>query len=140
MEVHFYTQKRFVLTVIKQYVNITYDELEKIFPSNMISKKRGVIRPLSVVQEWMKTNLDLSTRYFLETDELITLNDGLKYVVYNQWGLKQFTKFLEIAQSMYIVNSDKNNNDVKKDITEHSHESVLKISNESLQSFVKRKN
>lgn len=88
----------------------------------------------------MKTNLDLSTRYFLETDELITLNDGLKYVVYNQWGLKQFTKFLEIAQSMYIVNSDKNNNDVKKDITEHSHESVLKISNESLQSFVKRKN
>lgn len=140
MEVHFYTQKRFVLTVIKQYVNITYDELEKIFPSNMISKKKGVIRPLSVVQEWMKTNLDLSTRYFLETDELITLNDGLKYVVYNQWGLKQFTKFLEIAQSMYIVNSDKNNNDVKKDITEHSHESVLKISNESLQSFVKRKN
>lgn len=140
MEVHFYTQKRFVLTVIKQYVNITYDELEKIFPSNMISKKKGVIRPLSVVQKWMKTNLDLSTRYFLETDELITLNDGLKYVVYNQWGLKQFTKFLEIAQSMYIVNSDKNNNDVKKDITEHSHESVLKISNESLQSFVKRKN
>ena len=103
------------------------------------SKQRGVIRPLSVVQEWMKDNADLSSRYFLESDELITLNDGLQYTVYNQWGLKQFNKFLEIAQSMYIVNSDKKNNDVIDDIPEHLHKSVLQISKESLQSFVKKK-
>ena len=40
---------------------------------------------------------------------------------------------------MYIVNSNKKNNDVKEDITEHSHKSVLQISKESLQSFVKKK-
>ena len=75
----------------------------------------------------------------VESDELITLNDGLQYTVYNQWGLKQFNKFLEIAQSMYIVNSDKKNNDVIDDIPEHLHKSVLQISKESLQSFVKKK-
>ena len=48
-------------------------------------------------------------------------------------------KFLEIAQSMYIVNSDKKNNDVIDDIPEHLHKSVLQISKESLQSFVKKK-
>ena len=115
------------------------NELERVFPSGIISKQRGVIRPLSVVQEWMKDNADLSSRYFLESDELITLNDGLQYTVYNQWGLKQFNKFLEIAQSMYIVNSDKKNNDVIDDIPEHLHKSVLQISKESLQSFVKKK-
>ena len=52
---------------------------------------------------------------------------------------KQFNKFLEIAQSMYIVNSDKKNNDVIDDIPEHLHKSVLQISKESLQSFVKKK-
>lgn len=139
----FYPKKRFVLAVVKQYVkehpSISYNELERVFPSRIISKQRGVIRPLSVVQEWMKDNADLSSRYFLESDELITLKDGIQYTVYNQWGLKQFNKFLEIAQSMYIVNSNKKNNDVKEDITEHSHKSVLQISKESLQSFVKKK-
>lgn len=140
----FYPKKRFVLAVVKQYIkehpDVTYNELEKVFPSKIISRQRGVIRPLSVVQEWMKNNSDLSSRYFLESDELITLNDGLRYTVYNQWGLKQFNKFLEIAQSMYIVNSDKMNNNVKEDITEYPHKSVLQISKESLQSFVKKKN
>ena len=139
----FYPKKRFVLAVVKQYVkehpSISYNELERVFPSRIISKQRGVIRPLSVVQEWMKDNADLSSRYFLESDELITLKDGIQYTVYNQWGLKQFNKFLEIAQSMYIGNSNKKNNDVKEDITEHSHKSVLQISKESLQSFVKKK-
>lgn len=139
----FYPKKRFVLAVVKQYIkehpNVTYNELERVFPSSIISRRRGVIRPLSVVQEWMKNNSDLSSRYFLESDELITLNDGLQYTVYNQWGLKQFNKFLEIAQSMYIVNSEKKNSDVKEDITEHLHKSVLQISKESLQSFVKKR-
>ena len=55
----------------------------------------------------MKDNADLSSRYFLKSDELITLNNGIQYTVYNQLELKQFNKFLKIAQSMYIVNSDK---------------------------------
>ena len=38
-----------------------------------------------------------------------------------------------------IVNSDKKNNDVIDDIPEHLHKSVLQISKESLQSFVKKK-
>ena len=139
----FYPKKRFVLAVVKQYVNdhpdITYDELERIFPSEMISKKRGVIRPLSVVQEWIQNNPDLSSRFFLETEELITLSDGLQYTIYNQWALKQFNKFLEVARYIYVVNSDKNIKEEKEYITEQLCESVLHISKESLESFVKKK-
>ena len=105
----------------------------------MISKKRGVIRPLSVVQEWIQNNPDLSSRFFLETEELITLSDGLQYTIYNQWGLKQFNKFLEVARSIYVVNSDKNIKEEKECITEQLCESVLHISKESLESFVKKK-
>lgn len=138
----FYPKKKFVLAIIKQYVNdhpnITYDELEKTFPSRIISRKRGIIRPLSMVQEWIARNPDLKSRFFLEPEELITLKDGIKYTIYNQWGLGPFDKFLQIVPSMYIVKSDKDNN--SEQAIDSLHESGIKISEKSLLSFTKKKN
>lgn len=105
-----YLNKRaFVLAVIKRYVSehphISYKELESRFPSETHSKKRGVIRPLSVVEDWIKVNPDVKNRYFLSPEDIIQLHDGTKVVVHNQWGT-HFPKFLKIAQTLYSVKSD----------------------------------
>ena len=105
-----YLNKRaFVLAVIKRFVNehpyTTYEELESQFPSETHSKKRGVIRPLNVVNDWIKENPDLKKRYFLSPDDIIQLHDGTRVVVNNQWGT-HFPKFLKIAQTLYSVQSD----------------------------------
>ena len=105
----FYNKRLFVLNVIRKYVNehpnITIDELEDVFPSSISSKKRGVIRPLSVVKEWIKGSPDVAKRYFMKEDEIITLRDGTKIVVHNQWGTR-FPAFLDIAIKLYDVRSD----------------------------------
>lgn len=104
------SKRHFVLATIKQYVkdhpNVTYDELESQFPSETHSKKRGVVRPLDIVEGWIKENADLKKRYFLSPKDIIQLNDGIRVVVNNQWGTF-FPKFLRIAQSLYSVQSDK---------------------------------
>lgn len=106
----FLKKRHFVLATIKQYVkdhpNTTYEELELQFPSETHSKKRGVVRPLDIVEGWIKENPDLKKRYFLSPEDIIQLDDGTKVVVNNQWGTL-FPKFLEIAQSLYSVQSDK---------------------------------
>ena len=106
----FYNKRLFVLKVIRKYVsehpNITIDELEDVFPSSIISKKRGVIKPLSVVKGWIKERPDVAKRYFMNENEIITLIDGTKIVVHNQWGT-HFPKFLDIALKLYDVRSDK---------------------------------
>lgn len=102
-------KRRFVLRVIEKYINehdnISLEELEKVFPSKIISKKRGVVRRLEDIQDQLKNNPDLNNRYFLSPDDIITLKDGTKVVVNNQWG-SAFPNFLKIAKKLYHVNSD----------------------------------
>ena len=45
---------------------------------------------------------DLRNRFFLEDDEVLTLSDGTKVVVYNQWG-ENFDKFLAVARELHTV-------------------------------------
>ena len=45
---------------------------------------------------------DLRNRFFLEDDEVLTLSDGTKVVVYNQWG-ENFDKFLAVARELHNV-------------------------------------
>lgn len=108
---NFYPKKYFVLNVVKQYVQehpgITYSELESVFPSETISKERGIVRPLAKVNEWIKDKPDLKTRYCLKDGEIITLSNGEDIVVYNQWGANTFPKFLAIAEKYYSVTSDR---------------------------------
>ena len=102
----FYKKRQFVLNVVRQYIKehptISLDGLERVFPSEIISKTRGVVRPLSVVKEWIKEKPDVATRYFMAPNEIITLSDGTKITVFNQWG-RHFPNFLKVATQLHEV-------------------------------------
>lgn len=105
----YYKKRNFVLMVIRQYIkdhpDVTLDDLEIKFPSKIISRIRGVVRPLSIVQEWVNEDPSIANRFFMAPDDIITLKDGMQIVVHNQWG-NHFPKFLAIAQSLYTVTSN----------------------------------
>ena len=106
----FMNKRRFVLNVIRRYVedhpDATFDDLERQFPSSLLSRERGVVRPLATVREWMRTNPDVGRRYCIKPDEIITLHDGMEVAVHNQWG-ERFPRFLSVAVQLYDVRSDK---------------------------------
>ena len=60
-------------------------------------KKRRFVQP------------DLIKRFFLEPEDLITLSDGTRLTVYNQWG-QHFANFLEVAQRLHEVECFSSNN------------------------------
>ncbi len=110
----FHCKRRFVLELIKHYVkknpNVIFKELERQFPAELHTKSLGVVQTLSSVNDRIISKPDLRNRYFLKENEIITLSDGTKVVVNNQWGT-YFPKFLKKAKSLYHVTSrvDKNN-------------------------------
>ncbi len=134
---NYHSKRNFVLRLIKQYVkdnpNTTFDDLEKVFPSDIISKNRGVVRPLTLVRKWIENNPDVEKRYCMKSDEIITLKDGMQVVVHNQWGTKHFPAFLEIAKKLYHIQSDK---PYEFELKTHSG---IKISTKSFNSFNKNK-
>lgn len=147
----FYKKRNFVLMVIRQYIkdhpNITLDDLEKRFPSKIISKIRGVVRPLSVVQKWVNEDPSVANRFFMAADDIITLKDGMQIVVHNQWG-NCFPKFLAIAQSIYNVTSDQPYYGLEIDrnvVSEQNHGNKqegqigIRISADSFSNFQKKK-
>lgn len=111
----FHCKRRFVLELIKHYVennpNVIFEELERQFPAELHTKSLGVVRTLSSVNDRIISQPDLRRRYFLKDNEIITLSDGTKVVVNNQWGTL-FSKFLKKAKSLYHVTSRVDKNDV----------------------------
>lgn len=100
-------KRRFVLEVVRKYVEshpgITFDELERRFPSYLSnSPLNGVVRTYESVVNRIKTQPDLQKRFLLEPEELITLSDGTKVTIYNQWG-RAFGQFLQLAQQLHKV-------------------------------------
>lgn len=141
----FYKKRYFVLEIIRQFVkdhpNSTIDDLEAVFPSEIKSKKRGIVRPLSLVQEWVKENPDVETRFFMQPENVITLSDGMKVVVHNQWG-DSFPKFLTIAKKLYNVISDRPYQGVDTcaaDVDEPEEKFGIKISADSFSKFKSKK-
>lgn len=154
--VNFYSKRNFVLEVVKQYVKehpeityeITYEELNTIFRSDVISKIRGVVRPLEIVKKWIQESPDLKKRYFLDDNEIITLCNGEKVVVNNQWGKNTFPKFLRLIEKYYTIHSNREyseyplssserNEDCVEDTTKEQTKGI-NISLGSLQNFKKR--
>lgn len=113
--IKFHCKRRFVLELIKHYVEnnlkVSFEELERQFPAELHSKSLGVVRTLSSVSDRIISQPDLRKRYFLKENEIITLYDGTKVVVNNQWGTL-FPKFLKKAKSLYNVTSRIYKNDV----------------------------
>lgn len=142
----FYNKRRFVLMVVKKYVHdhpdATIEELEEQFPSEIISKTRGVIRPLRLVQRWAEENPDIKKRFFMEDDEIIVLKDGTEVVVHNQWG-DSFPNFLDIAKKLCSVISNDNNaeeSNAVKSNDDDDHVNVgIQIPYSSLHKFTHKK-
>ncbi len=107
-------KRRFVLAVVRKYVEghpgITYEQLKERFPDSLSgSPLHGVFRPYEDVQQKLQNQPDLVKRFFLEPEDLITLSDGTRLTVYNQWG-QHFANFLEVAQKLHEVECFSSNN------------------------------
>lgn len=100
-------KRRFVLAVVRKYVEghpgITYEQLKERFPDSLSgSPLHGVFRPYEEIQLKLQNQPDLVKRFFLEPEDLITLSDGTRLTVYNQWG-QHFPNFLEVAKQLHEV-------------------------------------
>jgi hypothetical protein len=107
-------KRRFVLAVVRKYVEghpgITYEQLKERFPDSLSgSPLHGVFRPYEEIQLKLHNQPDLIKRFFLEPEDLITLSDGTRLTVYNQWG-QHFANFLEVAQQLHEVECFSSNN------------------------------
>lgn len=105
----FLNKRRFVLAVVKKYVDsrpdISYEELEKRFPPTLNSSiMYGVFRKYDEIIAKIQNQPDLQKRFFLEPEELITLNDKTKICVYNQWG-NDIERLLQVARQLYTIDS-----------------------------------
>lgn len=103
------SKRRFVLEVVKYYVrchpHISYESLIRVFPATLHSNKsNGVIKRYNDVAKQVALNPDVRNRFFMKDDEVITLSNGMKVVVHNQWG-DDFDKFLKVAERLYAVKS-----------------------------------
>lgn len=147
---NYYNKRIFVLNVIRTFVaehpESTYDDLEIAFPSSIISKERGIVRPIEFVENLIKTNPEVKNRYCMKDGEPITLCNGQVVVVHNQWGTQHFPKFLKWIEKMYHVTSDKEYEYYSiPDKVENEQNSVseptegLVISEESIKRFSNKK-
>ena len=97
-----YNKSRLVNEVVKAYVernpNITYSELEKVFPSR-IQGSMGVF----TTQDNAKAIFDRTghKRYYLKSDELIELSDGT-IATCTQWGLSNIKTFIDHVHNLNI--------------------------------------
>jgi hypothetical protein len=90
---------------VNSHPDISYEELEKRFPPTLHSRSMyGVFRKYDDIIAKIQNQPDLQKRFFLEPEKLITLNDGTKICVYNQWG-NDFERFLQVARQLYTIDS-----------------------------------
>ncbi|MBR1557684.1 MAG: hypothetical protein IJ647_07990 [Prevotella sp.] len=106
-------KRRFVLSVVRKFVDrhpgITYEHLKEQFPDSLSgSPLHGVFRPYNEIMRKLQSQPDLKNRFFLEPEDLITLSDGTKLTVFNQWG-RHFPNFLEVAKQLHKVESFSSN-------------------------------
>lgn len=100
-----YGKGRLVLAVIKSYVNsnsnLTYDNLQKVFPKELQRYGIGVLNTLNYVQEeYISKNKKL--RHYIKPEEQIKLKDKI-IVVSREWGAGEkdnISGFLEHAKDL----------------------------------------
>lgn len=107
-------KRRFVLAVVRKYVEshpgISYEQLKERFPDSLsCSPLHGVFRPYEDIRQKLHYQPDLVKRFFLEPEDLITLSDGTRLTVFNQWG-RHFVNFLEVAKQLHEVECFNSNN------------------------------
>lgn len=127
----FLSKRRFVLEVVKHYVSchpqISYESLIRVFPATLHSNKsNGVIKRYNDVAKQVVLNPDVRNRFFMKDDEVITLSNGMKVVVHNQWG-DDFDKFLKVAESLYTVKSSDKSSYAQSISSNSNHQLISSI-------------
>ena len=91
-----------VLAVVKKHVQnnplITFAELQEAFPKNL--RSGDVVKLSSDVSDKDKGKVDGKKRYFVGSGEIISLNDGSKVLVSNQWTKEKIPNFIERATEL----------------------------------------
>ena len=89
-------KNRLDLEVVKKYVSehsgITFDELRDVF-YDKLQGSFGVVRMKSDIEQQKQI------RYFYKDEDTITLDDGTKVAVSNQWGKDNIKAFVILAKS-----------------------------------------
>lgn len=91
-----YAKNRFVLAVIKRYIdetNPTFAELESIF-NKSLQGSLNVVLPLDEANKIK----DAAKRYFM--DDVLELKDGAKVVVCTQWGIFNVANIERLAKKL----------------------------------------
>lgn len=143
---------KLVLAVVKFYINqhpeSTYNELKQIFQDKIAGNNRGVLKNESDYQSFLLTNKS-KKRFYEDDNDVITLKDGDKIYVCNQWG-DDYTdkkeikhqgnkqKFLDFAknelgyQIIEKLNQTKNqqtSNNISNETEEHKEIHMMNIKN-----------
>ena len=102
-----YGKSRLVLAVVKKYVEdhhpVTFDELEKAFPSS-IQGSLGVVRRIEDVSDKYK-GIGGVKRYFV--DDIISLASGEQVIVCTQFGAHNTERFVEHAVNEFEYSIEK---------------------------------
>ncbi len=98
---HFFGKGKFVREIVATYLfqhpNITFTQLEQIFP-NALQGAYGVVRKLDDIYNSDHDLKDLKTRYVMDEDKILCTRDGIRFVVCNQWGRYNFPHVLELLE------------------------------------------
>lgn len=98
-------KRRCVLKVVQEYVkdhqNITFEELQRVFPDSYARGGYSVVGKYESIQRKYESMIEFSRRYFIEDDDVIVLADGTKVVVTSQWSATSFEPFLSFAKRYY---------------------------------------
>ena len=89
------SKRKFVLNVVKHFVTEnpkSYAEFSKIFNA-LKPDAQGVIKPYNSLQTNQYRN------YFIGEGECLKSEDGIKFVVCNQWGLFNIGPIIQFANS-----------------------------------------
>lgn len=95
-----YGKGQLVLAVVKQYVhqhkNLSYKEIEDVFPKDLQGSSKGVINTLFEANE--KYSDSKTKRYFMNEEDILVSADNISFVVSTQWGIDNINKILEVAK------------------------------------------
>ena len=90
----------FVLKVVSEYVkkhpDLTFKELERVFPDPKKSGSYGTIRML----EYVKNKNYEGHRYFTDKEEILTSADNIQFVVSTQWSWHNAPAFAKYAKTL----------------------------------------
>ncbi len=104
-----YNKKNLVLAVIskwfKDYSPENIQELQKIFPQNLLSK--GLFAEEKKAKEIR--NRTGHTRHFIINNQILKFPDGSKYAICDQWGGEEHKRFIIHAKSLgYVIEEARN--------------------------------